>query len=80
MTEEYVEKIRQDIEKLYDLNQIRYVPFYEEVDKRAFQIYPTIIALEMNIQAILSRLSNMYYRHKEVLAHLIIPPLILCRQ
>jgi len=72
MTEEFVERVRKDIEQLYQLNQIRYVPFYEEVDKEEFHNYPSIIALEMNIQAILSRLSHMYYRHKEVLIFLII--------
>ena len=66
MTEEFVERVRKDIEQLYQVNQIRYVPFYEEVDKTEFHIYPSIIAFEMNIQTILSRLSHMYYRHKEV--------------
>ena len=66
MTEEFVQKIKKDIEQLYQLNETRYTPFYEEVDKKEFTIYPSIIAFEMNIQAVIARLSHHYYRHKEV--------------
>ena len=54
------------IETLYESNTEHYEIFLEEVDKVAYKDYPLIVPFEMNLEKIKKRITNSYYRHKEV--------------
>ena len=62
-----------EIELLYQYNENRYGVFMYEVDKEDYPAYLQMIPFEMNIEMIQKRLTQMYYRHLQV----IFPPLLI---
>ena len=66
MTQEYIDEIKKGIDEIHDSNTEHYDIFVEEVNKALYKDYYSRVAYEMNIDKIKLRLTNFYYRHKEV--------------
>ena len=66
MNKKYVEEVIEDINKYYGINIEKFEPFYGPVDLKLYPNYPNFVSFETNLAKILKRLSNLYYRHRDV--------------
>lgn len=62
-----VERILNDIELLYKNNTDRYDVFMDDVDRKVFYDYLSVVPFEINIHEIQKRLENLFYKHNDVI-------------